>query len=129
MIVCRPTLDGLNTSAYLINVITRMFGTEHQFQRESIFIVLNRYTSRTSYSPAQFASATADLAGWCPPILATIPEDPAIPTAQDAQRPPNDVSEGLSRGSIAIADTFWPSAGGQAAVKKQKKYGPFRFID
>ncbi|MFA5872731.1 MAG: hypothetical protein WC832_02080 [Anaerolineales bacterium] len=129
LIVSRPTLDGLNTSAYLINVMTKMFGAEHQFQRESIFIVLNRYTSKTTYSPAQFASATADLAGWCPPILATIPEDPGIPTALDAQRPACDVSEALSRGTIAIADTFWPSRGTGGPVKKQKKLGILRFTD
>jgi arsenite-transporting ATPase len=130
LIVSRPTLDGLNTSAYLINVLTKMFGAEHQFQRESIFIVLNHYSSKTIYSPAQFASATAELAGgWCPPILATIPEDPAIPAAQDAQRPACDVSEALSRGSGTIADTFWPSASSSGPVRKQKKFGPFRFTD
>jgi len=130
LIVSRPTLDGLNTSAYLINVLTRMFGAEHQFQRESIFIVLNRYTPKTTYSPAQFASAAADLAGgWCPPILATIPEDPAISNAQDAQRPACDVSEALSRGTRTIADTFWPSATSDGPVKKQKKLGIFRFTD
>jgi hypothetical protein len=128
--VSRPTLDGLNTTAYLINVLTKMFGAEHQFQRESIFIVLNRYTPKTTYSPSQFASATAELAGgWCPPILATIPEDPNIPTAMDAQRPASDISEGLSRGTMAIADTFWPSAASTSPAKKQKKFGPFRFTD
>ena len=130
LVVSRPTLDGLNTSAYLINVLTRMFGAEHQFQRESIFIVLNRYTPRTTYSPAQFASATADLAGgWCPPILATIPEDPAISTAQDAQRPACDVSDALSRGTRTIADTFWPSGAAEGPARKQKKFGIFRFTD
>lgn len=130
LIVSRPTLDGLNTTAYLINVLTKMFGAEHQFQRESIFIVLNRYTSKTTYSPSQFASATADLAGgWCPPILATIPEDPSVTTAQDAQRPPCDVSDGLSKGTMAIADTFWPSGASSGPVRKQKKFGPFRFTD
>jgi arsenite-transporting ATPase len=130
LIVSRPTLDGLNTSAYLINVLTKMFGAEHQFQRESIFMVLNRYTAKSTYSPAQFASATADLAGgWCPPILATIPEDPAIPASMDAQRPPCDVSEALSRSTAAIADTFWPSRGSAEPVRKQKKFGPFRFTE
>ncbi len=130
LIVSRPTLDGLNTTAYLINVLTRMFGAEHQFQRESIFIVLNRYTSKTTYSPAQFASATADLAGgWCPPILATIPEDPLITAALDAQRPACDASEALSRGSMAIADTFWPSGASASPARKQKKFGPFRFTE
>jgi hypothetical protein len=107
-----------------------MFGAEHQFQRESIFIVLNRYTPKTTYSPAQFASATTDLAsGWCPPILATIPEDPAISTAQDSQRPACDVSEALSRGTRTIADTFWPSGGSEGPARKQKKFGIFRFTD
>ena len=129
LIVSRPTLDGLNTTAYLINVLTKMFGAEHQFQRESMFIVLNRYTPRTTYSPAQFASATADLAGWCPPILATIPEDPGIPASMDAQRPACDVSEDLSRGTQAIADTFWPSGTSTGPAKKQKKFGIFRFTD
>lgn len=129
LIVSRPTLDGLNTTAYLINVLTKMFGAEHQFQRESIFIVLNHYTSKTTYSPSQFASATADLAGWCPPILATIPEDAGIPASMDAQRPACDVSEALSRGSLAIAETFWPSGASGAPAKKQKKFGILRFTD
>jgi MinD-like ATPase involved in chromosome partitioning or flagellar assembly len=129
LIVSRPTLDGLNTSAYLIHVLTKMFGAEHQFQRESIFIVLNRYTSKTTYSPSQFASATADLAGWCPPILATIPEDSGITSSTDAQRPACDVSDALSRGTLAIAETFWPSGAATAPAKKQKKFGILRFTD
>ena len=79
LIVSRPTLDGLNTTAYLINVLTKMFGAEHQFQRESIFIVLNRYTSKDHLFPGAVRQRHRRPGRrWCPPILATIPEDPGI---------------------------------------------------
>jgi hypothetical protein len=47
----------------------------------------------------------------------------------DAQRPACDVSEALSRGTLAIADTFWPSGASAVPVRKQKKFGIFRFTD
>jgi cellulose biosynthesis protein BcsQ len=123
LIVARPTLDGLKTVGTMTQVLTQMLATEHQIQRNSIFVVLNQRTSRSAFTPGAFSKEVSAAFGWCPPVLATFDFQEEIRAAQDNQRPAVETCEGFSKGIIALANNFWPSSSGEPVRVKGRKFG------
>ena len=120
LIVARPTLDGLKAVGYTTELLTRMLSSEHQFQRSSIFVVLNMRSSRSAYTPVSFSREASEAFGWCPPVIASFDYDPEVIAAQNGQRPVAEVCEAFSRGMIGLADSFWP---GSAAAQPPRVRG------
>ncbi len=123
LIVARPTLDGLVTVGNMIKVLTQMLASEHQFQRSSIFVVLNGRTSHSAFTHNSFSKEVNEAFGWCPPVIATFDYNEEIVAAQNSQRPAVETCEPFSRSVIALANNFWPAASGEMVRPKGKKFG------
>ncbi len=124
IIVARPTLDSIKMVGYITDLLTKMLSTEHQFQRNSIYIVLNMHMSKSAFTPVAFSKEVSEAFGWCPPVIASFDYDPEVVTAQNNQRPPVEVCSEFSKGIIGLANSFWPqTAGGKPLRSKGKKLG------
>jgi MinD superfamily P-loop ATPase len=128
LIVARPTLDGLKTVSTMITILTRMLASEHQFQRESIYLILNQRTSKSAFTPISFSKEVASLYGWCPPVLALFDFQEEITSAQNQQRPAVELCESFSKGIVALANNFWPAPGEPVRVRG-RNLGLFMLLD
>ncbi len=107
LIVSRPTMDGIRTTAHSVELLTKSLAGQHRIPKEAIFVVLNQMNNKSSLTAASFAGEGAAYAGWFPPVLAVIEHDPLISQAQDKQQPALNASETLRRAVIAMADSFY----------------------
>jgi cellulose biosynthesis protein BcsQ len=128
LVVARPTLDGLVAVGSITKLLTQMLASEHQFQRESIFIVLNQRTAKAAFTQNSFFKEVSEAYGWCPPMLATFDFNEEIIAAQNSQRPAVETCEPFSKGIIALANNFWPAATGEPVRRKGKKIGIFEIV-
>ncbi|MBA4380614.1 MAG: hypothetical protein C0393_08075 [Anaerolinea sp.] len=126
LILSRPTVDGIRATAHVVDLLTKQITGQHRIPKEAIYVVLNQMTSKSSLTATSFVKEGSAHAGWFPPVLAVVDYDPAIPQAQDNQRPVNNASETLSKAAIAIADAFY---GGERSTKPahKKQFGGIKF--
>jgi hypothetical protein len=120
LVVAPPTMDGVKAVGHVSKILTSMLSSEHQFQKNTIFVVLNKRTSKSRLTPAAFSKGGAEHFDFFPPVLATIDFDEAIPGAQDDQRPAIQVSDTLAKGVAALAEAFWPGMGVAKSHAKRK---------
>ncbi|MGD0613264.1 MAG: hypothetical protein ABSB41_17335 [Anaerolineales bacterium] len=129
LIVARPTLDSLKAVGHITQLLTTMLSAQHQFQRETIFVVLNMHTPRSGFTPTTFHREAEEAFGWCPPVIATFEYDPAVPSAQDAQRPVAEVVDTFNLGIQNLTEFFWKGTSGMEPQKaKGKRFGIFNII-
>lgn len=130
LIVARPTTDSLKAVGTITQILTNMLASEHQFQKTSIFLVLNMRTSESTYTPISFNKEVSEHYGWCPPVIACLDYDPRIPAAQDERRPVAELSDSFQKGIISLVDSFWPGMNSSQSSKPKKgtKIGPFNFV-
>lgn len=129
LIVARPTLDSLKAVGHTTHILTTMLAAEHQFQRETIFVILNMHTPNSGFTPTTFHREAEEAFGWCPPVIATFEYDPGVSAAQDAQRPVAEVVDTFNKGIQGLTEFFWKGTSGMEPGKaKGKKLGIFTLV-
>ena len=110
LIVARPTLADCAAVRHTLNLLLYGLREENRKPKESIHLVLNQASERSSMTPRSFQETLLEAVGWAPPIAAIIPFDPAITQAQDSFLVPVTRSEGLAKGIQSIVQVLFPNA-------------------
>jgi hypothetical protein len=82
--------------------------SEKRLARESIYLVLNQTSERSSFTARIFQEELSKVMGWAPPIAAILPFDPDITRAQDDGILPVTRSDVYAGGIRAIINTLFP---------------------
>ena len=123
VLVSRPTTEGIRACRHVMKLLTEVLGSQHRFTRDAFFLVLNHRTQKTIYTAPAFSKELAELAGWSPPILAVVDEDPEIPRAQDGTRPAVSASDSLGKAAATLVETFYGQAHGDKPLRGGFKIG------
>jgi len=82
--------------------------SEKRLARDSIYLVLNQTSERSSFTPRIFQEELSKSLGWAPPIAAIVPFDPGVSQAQDDGILPVTRGDEFSKGIRAIVNTLFP---------------------
>lgn len=118
VIVARPTLADLRGVFHIMTLLTTHMTEQVQIPRQNIFMVINQFSERATFSPNQMYDDLQEKAGWSPILAGTVMHNPAISLIQDAQELPiiKDNDFGNSIRSI-ISKVF------QMAISDNRKQG------
>jgi Flp pilus assembly CpaE family ATPase len=111
LIVARPTLADLAAVRHTLTLLLSGLKSEKRLARESIYLVLNQFSDRCSFTPRSFQEELSKTLGWAPPLAAIIPYDPGVPQAQDDGIPPVTRGDEFAKSIRAIVNTLFPSVG------------------
>lgn len=121
LVVARPTLADLAAVRHSLTLLLNGLKAEKRLARESIYLVLNQVSERSSFTPRLFQEELGKALEWAPPIAAVIPFDPELSRAQDDGVLPVTRLDDFARGIRDIVNTLFPqvdSHPGKAAEKK-----------
>ncbi len=121
LIVARPTLADLAAIRHTLTLLVSGLKSEKRLPRESIYLVLNQFSERSSFTPRGFLEELSKTLGWAPPIAAIIPFDPVVPQAQDDGNPPVMKGDEFAKGIHAIVNTVFPSVEATVASPSRPK--------
>jgi cellulose biosynthesis protein BcsQ len=99
ILVARPSLEGI------LRTVVERLAVEHRIPPENVYVVLNRVGGRMSVDEWH-RTATRLLGKPFPPIIAQIPDNPAVGAAHDRQRLPLLLCEDFNRGMRPLADAL-----------------------
>jgi Flp pilus assembly CpaE family ATPase len=108
ILVTRISLADLAATRHLLVLLLEKLRGEHRIPRESIYLVLNQVSERSSITPRGFYEELVQSYGWAPPVLAVLPYDPGISHAQDSQKPALLTVDSLADGTRAIIQGLFP---------------------
>ncbi|MBI9050032.1 MAG: hypothetical protein JEZ00_11470 [Anaerolineaceae bacterium] len=111
LIVARPTLADLAAVRHTLTLLLSGLKSEKRLAKESIYLVLNQYSDRCSFTPRSFQEELSKTLGWAPPLAAIIPYDAGVPQAQDDGIPPVTRGDEFAKSIRAIVNTLFPSVG------------------
>ena len=109
LIVARPTLADLASTRHTLTLLLSGMRSEKRLAKESIFLILNQVSDRSSFTTRSFQDELAAMIGWAPPVAAVLPFDPAIPQAQDGGILPITRSDGFAKGIRSLIGTLFPA--------------------
>jgi len=109
LIVTRPTLADLTAIRHTLTLLLTGLKSEKRLARDSIYLVLNQTSERSSFTPRIFQEELSKSLGWAPPIAAIIPFDPGVPQAQDEGLLPVTRGDEFANGIRAIVNTLFPN--------------------
>jgi len=108
LIVARPTLADLTAVRHTLTLLLTGLKSEKRLARESIYLVLNQTSERSSFTPRIFQEELSKVMGWVPPIASILPFDPDVTRAQDDGILPVTRSDVFAGGIRAIINTLFP---------------------
>ena len=73
LVVARPTLADLAAVRHSLTLLLNGLKAEKRLARESIYLVLNQVSERSSFTPRLFQEELGKALEWAPPIAAVIP--------------------------------------------------------
>lgn len=117
-LVIRPTRDDVFRACEYLELITARVDRLFRVPREAIFGVLN-FWRQGDMTADRVRNLLQKELGWAPPILATAPEDAAVPRAENDFVPAAVRSRGLAEAVNALTSFFY-RGNGQATQAKQK---------
>lgn len=121
LIVTRPTLADLAAIRHTLTLLLTGLKSEKRLAKESIYLVINQFNDRSSFTPRSFQEELSNTVGWAPPIAAVIPFDPGVPQAQDDGVPPVTRGDEFAKGIRSIVNTLFPSVGETIHSAKERK--------
>jgi Flp pilus assembly CpaE family ATPase len=121
LIVSRPTLADLTAIRHTLTLLLTGLKSEKRLARDSIYLVLNQTSERSSFTPRIFQEELSRSLGWAPPIAAIVPFDPGVPQAQDDGILPVTRGDEFSRGIRGIINTLFPMVENNIARSHEKK--------
>lgn len=121
LIVTRPTLADLTAIRHTLALLLTGLKSEKRLARDSIYLVLNQTSNRSSFTARSFQEELSKLLGWAPPIAAMVPYDPGVSQAQDDGQLPVNRSDEFTRGIRGIINTVFPMMENPAARVDGKK--------
>src|SRR5665648_1091409 len=108
LIVTRPTLADLTAIRHTLTLLLTGLKSEKRLARDSIYLVLNQTSERSSFTPRIFQEELSKSLGWAPPIAAIVPFDPGVSQAQDDGILPVTRGDEFAKGIRAIVNTLFP---------------------
>ena len=122
LIVARPTLADLAAVRHTLTLLLSGMKSEKRLAKESIFLVLNQFSERSSFTSRNFQDELANTLGWAPPIAAMIPFDAGVPQAQDQGFLPVTRIDPFMKGIRALVSTLFPTIdmGSLGSVKNNR---------
>jgi Flp pilus assembly CpaE family ATPase len=108
LIVARPTLADLTAVRHTLTLLLTGLKSEKRLARESIYLVLNQTSERSSFTPRIFQEELSKVMGWAPPIASMLPFDADVTRAQDDGILPVTRSDVFAGGIRAIVNTLFP---------------------
>ncbi len=131
VLVARPSLEGIMRTVEAYRMVVERMGGEHRIPNERVFVVLNRMGNRLAAD--EWHRAATQAAGKpFPPIVAQIPDLPAVGNAQDNRRLPITIVDDFSRAIRPLVDTLLQQPGQagtpvvQASAKRSINLGPIK---
>ena len=121
LIVARPTLADLTAIRHTLTLLLTGLKSEKRLARDSIYLVLNQTSERSSFTPRIFQEELSKSLGWAPPIAAIVPFDPGVPQAQDEGILPVTRGDEFAKGIRAIINTLFPMVENTLARNNEKK--------
>ncbi len=109
LIVARPTLADCAAVRHTLRLLLHGLREENRKPKDSIFLVLNQASERSSLSARSFQESLLGALEWAPPIAAIIPYDPAVTQAQDGYFIPVTRSDGFAKGIQALIQVLFPN--------------------
>ena len=127
VLVARPSLEGVMRSVEAYRTVVERLAGQHTIPHNGVYVVLNRVGSRLD-SSEWHRSASQLLGRSFPPIVAQIPDDPRVGTAQDNRALPLVASDEFARALKPLADTLLSvkDSGFSGPQKKVIHIGPLK---
>jgi cellulose biosynthesis protein BcsQ len=132
VLVARPSLEGILRTVEAYRTVVERLKGEHRIENNRVFMVLNRVGNRLS-AEEWHRAATTTLGKAFPPIVAQIPDLPAVGHAQDNRRLPLVAVEEFSHALRPLADILlaqpgqdYPKLPALAAQRKVYQLGGLR---
>jgi MinD-like ATPase involved in chromosome partitioning or flagellar assembly len=107
LLVARPTNSDALRSVEAFRTVTERLKGQHRVSRAGLRVVLNQVRTGL-HSAKEFHEACAALLGaqhTFPPIVATLPDDPRVPAAQNARQIPLQAAPDFARAFGPVAET------------------------
>ena len=130
VLLATATPEGILAMGKAVHLVAEVMSRRHAIPVDGMHLLINRVRD-TMMSPAEFVQALGRLPGHCPPLAATIPDDPRIDEARLQYRPAYHASEPLRRAMKHLGDRLFappPSlmAGPAGRPAKVWRLGPLR---
>ncbi len=125
ILVSSPNMDGVLGTIEGVRVVNDVLAGQHSIGQGAMHLVVNRYRNAT-YTPKEVLQMGMGMRQDFPPLLAAIPDDPAIEEAINARRPAYQYSEPLRQAVQRMGDALFapvPTSSGerQQATGKKKR--------
>ncbi len=123
ILVSSANMDGVLGTIEGVRVVNDMLAGQHSIGKGGMHLVVNRYRSAT-YTPKEVLQMGMGMRQDFPPLLAAIPDDPAIEEAINARRPAYQYSEPLRQAVQRMGDALFaplPTATAQRQQSTGKK--------
>ncbi|HFC08247.1 MAG TPA: ParA family protein [Chloroflexi bacterium] len=122
VLVARPSLEGVLRAVEAYRTVTERLAGRHRITATGVHVVLNRTGNRLSTQ--EWHAAASDLLGrGFPPVLAEIPDLPAVGRAQDARQLPIAVSAEFARALNPLVSALAPAgSNGNGRFRRGKEY-------
>ena len=114
LLVARPTVADAWCSVEAVRTVAERLAGQHRIPPEGILVALNRVRSGGMSAGEWHTAASRALGRPFPPVVATIPEDPAVEEAQNAGKSPLHASDHVARAIHVLADALFGKGGAQA---------------
>ena len=118
ILVSSANMDGVLGTIEGVRVVNDMLAGQHSIGRGGIHLVVNRYRNAT-YSPKEVLQMGMNMRQDFPPLLAAIPDDPAIEEAVNARRPAYQYSEPLRHAVQRMGDALFAPMPTRAQERQQ----------
>ncbi len=118
LLVARPTVADAWCSVEAVRTVSERLSGQHRIPPEGILMALNRVRPGGMSAGEWHAAATKALGRPFPPVVASIPDDPAVEEAQNAGKPPAHVSDKFARAIHALADVLLGKAAAAPAGRR-----------
>jgi len=105
ILVSSPNIDGVLGTIEGVRVVNDMLAGQHSIGKGAMHLVVNRYRNAT-YTPKEVMQMGMNMRQDFPPLLAAIPDDPAIEEAINARRPAYQYSEPLRQAMQRMGDAL-----------------------
>ena len=122
VMVARPSLEGVMRTVEAYRTVVERLEGEHRIPNDRVFVVLNRIGNRLA-AEEWHRAATSSLGRPFPPIIAQIPDTPAVGNSQDSRRLPIVTVEEFSRTLRPLADTLLIQPGQSSQIVKPSANG------
>ena len=105
VLVARPSLEGILRTVESYRTVVERLSGQHAIPSGGVHVVLNRVGGRLDGNEWH-RSASTMLGRSFPPIIAQIPDDPRVGTAQDNRSIPLNASDDFARALKPLADAL-----------------------